>query len=148
MKRTFFKIGFLALVLFALDQILKWLATHYLMQAPLQITGFFALSYQQNYGLAWSIPIPYGLLIILNVILLIVVPWMLAKNLDLRLKSAQVLLSFVLGGALGNLFDRLTKGYVVDYVAVGSFPVFNLADALLTVGVFLIVVFYGKIKRN
>lgn len=148
MKRTFFKIGFLALVLFALDQIPKWLAAHYLMQAPFQITSFLTLSYQQNYGLAWSIPIPYNLLIALNTALLILVPVLLAKNLDLRRKTSQILLSFVLGGALGNLFDRLTKGYVVDYVAVGSFPVFNLADALLTIGIFLIVVFYGRIRRN
>jgi signal peptidase II len=55
-------------------------------------------------------------------------------------------LALVLGGALGNLVDRLTRspgvlrGAVVDFVAVGSFPTFNVADAAITVGAVLLVV--------
>jgi lipoprotein signal peptidase len=37
---------------------------------------------------------------------------------------------------------------VIDYIAIGTFPVFNLADSLLTVGIFLILVFYGRIHRD
>lgn len=107
-----------------------------------------SLRYEQNFGMAWSIPIPYPLLITLNILLLFLIPWYLAKNLDLSSKKTQIFLSFIIGGALGNLFDRLFRRYVIDYMAIGSFPVFNLADTLLTCGIFLILIFYDKIKRN
>jgi signal peptidase II len=45
-----------------------------------------------------------------------------------------------LGGAVGNLIDRLTIGYVVDFVSVGQFPVFNVADSSITVGVAILLV--------
>ena len=53
-------------------------------------------------------------------------------NPDWALRLA---LSMQLGGAIGNLIDRLTLGYVVDFVSVGKFPVFNVADSCITVGV-------------
>ncbi|RME89948.1 MAG: signal peptidase II [Anaerolineae bacterium] len=49
--------------------------------------------------------------------------------------SLRVALGMQLGGALGNLIDRLTLGQVTDFLSVGSFPVFNLADASITLGV-------------
>lgn len=45
-----------------------------------------------------------------------------------------------LGGALGNLIDRLTVGHVTDFISVGSFPVFNVADASISVGVVILVI--------
>ena len=57
-----------------------------------------------------------------------------------------VSLSLVLGGALGNLTDRLTRspgflrGHVVDYVSVGSFPSFNVADSCVTIGAILLII--------
>ena len=57
-----------------------------------------------------------------------------------------VALSLVLGGALGNLVDRLTRspgflrGEVVDYVKVGSFPSFNVADSCVTIGAILLII--------
>jgi signal peptidase II len=44
-----------------------------------------------------------------------------------------------LGGAVGNLIDRLTQGYVTDYISVGNFPVFNIADASISTGVAVLV---------
>jgi len=44
-----------------------------------------------------------------------------------------------LGGAVGNLIDRVTLGHVTDFVSVGSFPVFNVADSSITVGVFVLI---------
>ena len=51
----------------------------------------------------------------------------------------RVALSMQMGGALGNLIDRLTQGYVTDFVSVGSFAVFNVADASISVGVAVLV---------
>ena len=47
-------------------------------------------------------------------------------------------LSMQLGGALGNLIDRLTIGHVTDFISVGNFPVFNVADASITIGAALL----------
>jgi len=49
-------------------------------------------------------------------------------------------LSLQLGGALGNLVDRITIGHVTDFISVGRFPVFNVADSAITVGVIVLIV--------
>lgn len=49
-------------------------------------------------------------------------------------KLIRVALAMQLGGSLGNLVDRLTQGFVTDFISVGNFPVFNIADACITVG--------------
>jgi len=51
----------------------------------------------------------------------------------------RICLGLMVGGSIGNLIDRLTLGYVVDFVAVGRFPVFNLADSCVTVSVILLL---------
>lgn len=129
-----------------LDQIIKQLASAYL-QTPVPIFSWLSLRYEQNYGIAWSIPIPYPLLLFLNIVLLLAMPYIAGKLVDLSHKRSQLALGFILGGAIGNIFDRLFYGYVVDYVALSFWPVFNLADALLAIGIFLIIVFYGKIRK-
>lgn len=147
MKKSLYRIGVPALLFFGADQLLKIWAAGYL-RFPIQFTGWAGLRYEQNVGIAWSIFIPQPWLSILNVILLIILPLYISRNIDLRRKDAQLFLSMIVGGALGNLFDRLTRGFVIDYIAIGIFPVFNLADSLLTVGIFLILVFYGRIHRD
>ena len=146
MKKAYLKIGIAACCYLVADQITKTLAEMYL-KTPFHITYWFSLRLEQNVGIAWSIYIPQPWLSVINLILLIVLPVVLAQNVDLRMKESRIFLGMIVGGALGNLADRLTKGYVVDFVSVGWFPVFNLADALLSVGIFLILVFYGKIHR-
>ena len=54
-------------------------------------------------------------------------------------KFVRVCLAIMLGGAIGNLIDRFTLGYVLDFIAVGRFPVFNIADSCVTVGVGLLI---------
>lgn len=147
MKKSFVTIGIPALVFLAADQLFKWLAAVYLL-TPVRITDWFFLRYEQNVGIAWSIFIPQPWLNILNVCLLLVLPLFIGKHIDLRRRDARFFLSLIIGGALGNLVDRLARGFVIDYIAVGTFPVFNLADSLLTVGIFLILVFYGRIHRD
>lgn len=53
---------------------------------------------------------------------------------------ATLAIALVVGGALGNVIDRIYRGYVVDFVAIGAFPRFNLADSAITIGVLLLLV--------
>ena len=54
-------------------------------------------------------------------------------------KFIRVCLAIMLGGAVGNLIDRFRLGYVLDFIALGRFPVFNVADSCVTVGVGLLI---------
>ena len=55
-------------------------------------------------------------------------------------------LSLILGGVLGNLFDRLRFGYVIDFLDFRVWPVFNIADSAITIGVFLIALEYLRVN--
>lgn len=136
----------LGVALALLDQISKWLALQNL-QNPLDITSFFSLRYEQNYGIAWSIWIPMPLLIMLHFALLIAIPVFAYRNVDMRKNISVIITAIIIGGALGNLYDRVFRGFVIDFIAFSFWPVFNLADAFLCIGIFLFVAFYGKIKR-
>ena len=113
------------------------------------IPGFFRLTHTENTGAAFSLfadstaPWKTGLLIGFSVIALIVVSGLLWKNHHAHIATG-VGLSLILGGALGNLWDRLARGRVVDfllvYVKQYQWPVFNLADSAIVVGAGLLIV--------
>lgn len=87
------------------------------------------------------------LLIILHFALLIAILVFAYRNLNMNKNSSVIITALVTGGALGNLYDRIFRGFVIDFIAFSFWPVFNLADAFLCIGIFLFVAFYGKIKR-
>ena len=60
----------------------------------------------------------------------------------------RIALAMQMGGALGNLIDRIRFGPVTDFIAVGSFPVFNVADASITVGVGILLLFLWILERK
>jgi signal peptidase II len=113
------------------------------------IPGFFRLTHTENTGAAFSMfadsPAPWktALLIGFSLVALVVVSVLLWKNHPSQLVSG-VGLSLIMGGALGNLWDRLASGRVVDfllfYVRHYQWPVFNLADSAIVVGAGLLIV--------
>lgn len=133
--------------LIILDQITKWLAAMHL-QKPIEITSWFSLQYSENTGIAWSLPVPIDILIPLSILLILVIAYAAHINLDFTHFISGLIVAFVMSGAISNLIDRIFRGFVVDFIAVGWWPVFNLADTFLTVGVFLLALNYGKIKRS
>ncbi len=110
------------------------------------IPGFFDLNCIFNKGAAWSIfsNRTWGLvfLIILSSIVLFTLLWFMRKAEDLRAKLVLILL---VAGSAGNLIDRLRLGAVTDFLSFSfgsyTFPTFNLADAMITIGVFLLILF-------
>ncbi|MGA2414722.1 MAG: signal peptidase II [Candidatus Sulfotelmatobacter sp.] len=113
------------------------------------IPGFFRLTHTENTGAAFSMfadsPAPWktALLIGFSVVALVVVSVLLWKNHPSHAVSG-VGLALIMGGALGNLWDRLASGRVVDfllfYVRHYQWPVFNLADSAIVVGAGLLIV--------
>lgn len=138
-----------ALLIFVVDQFLKWL-----MIGPLQLYAvrqiyllpFFNLTWTENYGVslglftAQSDTGRWVLVAVTASIALFVAVWMMREK---RLGDI-VPLGLVLGGALGNIVDRSTVGFVIDYadLHIGGwrpFLIFNLADAAITIGVLIIL---------
>ena len=143
-------LGGTAVLAVALDQLVKVLATHQLTEGdPIRVLGgLLYLSLLRNGGAAFSFGT--GFTWVFPVITLAVVGWIVWMGRRLRSVPWAVALGLVLGGALGNLADRLFRapgpfrGHVVDMISLFApygkgFAVFNVADACLTVGVTLAV---------
>jgi signal peptidase II len=134
----------------ALDQWVKWLSTHHLTEGePVRILGgLIYLSLLRNSGAAFSMGSEHTW--VFPVITLVVIGWIGFMASRLRSIPWAISLGLVLGGAFGNLADRLFRapgpfrGHVVDMISLFApyaekFAVFNIADSCLTVGVVLAV---------
>jgi signal peptidase II len=139
-----------AVVAVALDQWVKWLSTEHLTEGePVRILGGLVyLSLLRNSGAAFSLGESYTW--VFPLITLVVIGWICFMATRLRSMPWAVSLGLVLGGAFGNLSDRLFRapgpfqGHVVDMISVFApygekFAVFNVADSCLSVGVVLAV---------
>ena len=100
--------------------------------------GWLGLHYVENRGAAFGSLVGYGVL--LTVIALVVVVLVLAIYARIAAPSRwlQAGLGLLIGGAVGNVVDRLSHGYVTDFIAIGPWPRFNVADSAITVGVLLL----------
>ena len=140
----------IALIIVALDRLTKWTIAHRLTlhDSVTVIPGFFRIIHTENPGAAFGIfadsPAQWkvALLILFSVIALLVVSILLWKNSH-ALTSTGIGLSLILGGAIGNLWDRIVSRHVVDfllfYVGRYQWPAFNVADSAIVVGACLLV---------
>ena len=149
-RSPLFKWFLLAGLIFLLDQWVKLIIIENIsLYERVKINDFINITHQRNPGAAFSFLADAGgwqrwfLSTIAIVVCLYIVYWL--KELE---KENKILLpyglSLVLGGALGNLFDRIMLGYVTDYFQVlifgWPFPSFNVADAAISIGAVLIIV--------
>lgn len=138
----------LTFILIILDILTKWLA-HTALQTPVRIwPGVFQLQTSYNPGVAFSIPIPNALMIWLTPFLLAGIIWLVIRSCDLQHRITKVALAFFIAGGLGNFINRIWHGAVIDFLDFSFWPSFNLADLYLTVGVFLLIGFYGRIVQG
>ena len=129
-----------------LDQLLKWWVTANLEvgQSAALLPGIVRLTRLHNTGAAWSsFSGKTGVLAVVTIILMAAVVWLVVKKLvrhPLGLTAAML----VLGGGVGNMIDRIFRGYVVDMFDLEfmDYPIFNLADIFVVAGVILGAVYY------
>lgn len=146
------RLGYLTVMLMvlAVDQSTKWLVARSLdlhEYRPL-VEGLLSLSHVRNRGAAFGIlseaDLPYQAILFagLSLVALLAIA-VYAWRLPATARLPQLALALILGGALGNLIDRLRLGYVVDFVHVywreHQWPDFNAADSAITIGVTLLV---------
>lgn len=126
-----------------LDQWTKWFFVHHQDQTYQVIPGL-SFDFTRNYGLAFGLSANRWLIILLSLLLMGFLIWFAHtewKNTHYLVACAALLMGV---GAVSNVADRVRFGYVVDWISVQYWSVFNLADAWITVGAVLIVLQYWK----
>ncbi|MEW6213594.1 MAG: signal peptidase II [Nitrospirota bacterium] len=147
MRRSVY-VFLIVLSIIAIDQITKYLIISNLNPSDaIEIFPFLYLVSVRNTGAAFGMfkHVGSSFFITVSIIAIVFVIWLLIRD-----KEGYLSLSLILGGATGNLIDRVFLGYVVDFIdfSIGRFhwPAFNVADAALTVGV--IIIFLTSLFRK
>ena len=135
----------LSILFLIVDQITKILVVNSLVPGENIeiIKNIFSIIYTNNTGAAFSILLGKRIFLIVVAFLIIGVLLYYIKRNKIEKKIDIIALSFVIGGSLGNLIDRIVRGYVIDFISIKignyNFPIFNVADALIVVGVILLL---------
>jgi signal peptidase II len=138
----------IALLLVLLDQLIKILVENRLdvgESIPI-ISNVFHISLTHNTGMAFGI---LGGQAALSMWIAIIVIGVVIYYFDeVTEPISRIALALILGGTIGNFIDRLKFGWVVDYLDFRIWPVFNLADMALTVGVVILIIMFWKAERE
>lgn len=152
MKKKYIKIINYIVMLSFVDQLIKFFVIRNIKGSEIVIIkNFFKLTYLENDGAAFGI---MGGSTIILVIVSAILIWYIINELKKNINNKLSIISFilVLSGSIGNLIDRLFYGYVIDYLSFKLFnmymPVFNFADALITIGVFLLIITIIKEEKD
>lgn len=143
---------FIVVSLVSLDQYTKSIVLNYfeLYESKTIIDGFFSLTYVQNFGAGFSImQNARTTFLIITPICLIGFTYLFIKSNDKLSKTALLLM---ISGTIGNFIDRIVRVYVVDFldfIIFGwDFPIFNVADIFLTIGVCLYIIALIKEEKD
>ena len=139
----------LSALVIALDQASKWLASAKLvLHSPVEVMPMFNLTLMHNRGAAFSFLHNaegwqrWFFVLIALVVSTVIIAWLRRLQPAQRLMAAG--LSLILGGALGNVWDRIVQGYVVDFIDVyydhWHWPAFNVADSAIVLGAALLII--------
>ncbi len=142
--RDYLFLAVFSLPLIAIDQYTKWLVRDNLAIGETWtpwtwLEPFARIVHWHNTGVAFGMFKNGGMILaalaaLVAVAIVIYFPKVAAKDWTLR-----IAMGLQLTGAVGNLIDRMTIGYVTDFISVGTFPVFNVADSCITVGVIILI---------
>ncbi|MEO6906507.1 MAG: signal peptidase II [Abditibacteriaceae bacterium] len=151
------KVAAWAVAAVIIDQFSKFFVRRFLKfgEPHTVIDGWLYFTRAKNFGAAWSVLSGQRIALVLITLVVIGLLFGAAKELASNGLAARIGLGLVLGGAFGNLIDRLLFGHVTDFIDMGSpwhwlatFPVFNIADSCLTVGAVLLAVSFLLVKNT
>ncbi len=149
----------IAFFFFIIDFISKQIVIHFLSlnESILVIKNFFYLTYTRNNGAAWSILKDQRLLLLIVtvIVLFLINKYMNKEELS---KTENFIYGMIIGGIIGNLFDRIVYASVIDFLDFKIFgynyPIFNLADTFIVIGIILLIIVsirkehYEKVSRG
>ena len=145
----------LALVVFGLDQLTKFIVLRYMGFDEVRevIPGFFKLVHWHNTGAAWSLFRDNNALLAIVALVALVILFFTRHHFEIHRLSGQLSLGLIFGGILGNLTDRIIHNHVTDFLRFyvqrrdgveAGFPAFNVADCAICVGVGLLFILSWK----
>jgi signal peptidase II len=134
-------------ILFILDQLIKIIVVNHMkLNSSVEvIKNFFNITYVQNTGAAFSLFEGSKIFLIITAVLAIyLIYYIMVKDKQLN-QTNIITISLLLGGIVANMFDRIIRGYVIDYLEFTifnyHFPIFNFADICIVIGcLFLIII--------
>ncbi|MFF2595275.1 signal peptidase II [Priestia megaterium] len=147
----------IALAVILIDQVTKWMIVKemYYGQSITVIENFLYITSHRNRGAAWGILQGQMWFFYLITVVVVVGLIIYIQKLKKQDKWFGIALALMLGGAIGNFIDRVIRKEVVDfvntYIFTYDFPIFNVADSALVVGViimFIMTLFEGKMKKE
>lgn len=143
------KIGIISLIVIIIDRILKVLVTNnFVLNVRNKIIdGFFYITNCHNEGAAFSL---FSGNVLFLIFITLIVLFLIYRTINKENVNKIGILAYglLLGGILGNLYDRIFYGYVIDYldfvIFKFNFAIFNLADAAIVIGAILLILFEGS----
>lgn len=135
--------------LVCIDLITKYLAKMNLWEQTNLIGDFLYLKYVENIGIAFSFPITWIFLKILTIIIIWIIFWYyLTEEKKKKNKILDTSFVLILGGALGNGYERIFNSKVIDFIGIKYFAIFNGADIFITVWVILYILHILFFKKK
>ena len=135
MKKRYFILG---IIIILLDQIVKYLMIN---KDIVVIENVLKFSFTKNYGMAFSIGNGIISIIISSILIILLIAFIIVKRNEINNLIPFIL---ILAGGISNLIDRIFRGYVIDYISVFKFAIFNIADSFIVIGVLMLVFVYIK----
>lgn len=129
-------------IVIGLDQMSKYLVrSNMVLGESIPDEGFFRFTYGTNTGGVFGFFANQTFLITVAAIISVVVIILYSRHKMAQSMLVKVSLGLILGGSIGNLIDRVRFGAVTDFIDVGAWPVFNLADSAIDIGVALLIIY-------
>ena len=146
MKRRYPVVFLTAIAIIILDQLSKFLVKiNFNLNESVPVMGeIFHLTYIHNFGAGFGILQNQRILLVIISIAVAAFIFYYAKKVKEEETLLQLLLGFVLGGTIGNLIDRIFLGYVTDFFDFMIWPVFNIADSFVTIGIIGLVIYFWR----
>lgn len=137
-----------AFVLLLGDRITKMVAPEFFNEPYVLVPGFLELSFlgNRNFIFYWEVPI-WIILLVISVVM-VMLGWQFVKVFQAKQYMSALLLTIVFVGALSNVYDRIFLGYVIDFVRVPFWSVFNFADVYIVGGIFALVFFMWQTDKH
>ena len=136
-----------AIIALSFSLLAKYFVDTFLTSRLPLLTSFVALNPTHNSGVAFGVqfpPVIQTILILCALGFVCVLAWRTKPT-----TFSSIGYGLIVGGALGNVLDRVRDGVVTDFIQVGSFPVFNVADSCITIGViFLLAEVFGIVRSH
>lgn len=146
-KRFIVFFNALIVILVLVDRLIKYLSMYklpaegvYFIYKPIPVF----IKFFKNPFIAFSIPVPLFVIILLSMAILLFILFFLVKNYQTNHWLANFSLLLIAGGAISNFIDRIVFNFVIDYMHISVLPVFNLADIMIMLGVIIFLIKNNK----